>query len=153
MIEIDSILIQYRKPNTTSKMKIIELPITTTISVFGHQINGLAALKAACSKSHYLESCFGGVDKHDPKSPIAGLYVAELWHPYPRSDSDDWSDNRVYSNFLISDKPISDSDILAFAREPGKYNYCLVTENMNPRFVPAVYYVGDGGKMLLATND
>lgn len=153
MIEIGFILIQYIKPNTISKMKIIELPITATICVFGHQINGLAALKAACSKSHYLDSCLGGVDKHDPKTPIAGLYFAELWHPYPRFDSDDWSDNRVYSNFLISDKPISNADILAFAKAPGKYNYNLVTEDMNPRFAPAVYYVGDGGKMLLATDE
>lgn len=121
-------------------VRIKELSINATIKLFGHKICGLAALNAAVEKSLYMGSSID-VYPREPKEKIAGLHVVEIWHPYPRFDSFDDCDNRSYSNYLVSDKEISDNDIKGFANGAHRIDYNLVNDEMNPRYAPAIYYV------------
>lgn len=132
------------------KILIREVPKASKVEILNHILNGLDDIKKA------VESyCRIGRDSWntDPKSPIEGIHVACVYEPYPCFDSEDYAnEDRDYSNYFFSTKPFTKQQITLLSKLPGRYNAQLVREGLPEWALPAVYYCGDGDKMIVATQ-
>ena len=123
------------------------------VEILGHVFHGLDDIRAHCGK---LLRC--RCDENDTPSRIKahkqdGFCVGELYESYPCFDSSDFMyENRSYQNFVIRDRLVTDKEMLRITRLPMRSNYRLVTEEMPLDALPMVYYEGDGGMMLVATQ-
>ena len=133
-----------------AKILIREVPKASKVEILNHILNGLDDIKKA------VESyCRIGRDSWntDPKSPIEGIHVACVYKPYPCFDSEDYAnEDRDYSNYFFSTKPFTKQQITLLSKLPGRYNAQLVCEGLPEWALPAVYYCGDGDKMIVATQ-
>lgn len=81
------------------------------------------------------------------------LHVACIFEGYPCFDEHDYAyENRSYWNFFISDRPFTEQDCLEMSEMRRKYNACYVCESLPAKYLPAIYWVGDGNFILVATE-
>lgn len=81
------------------------------------------------------------------------VHVGCIYMPYPKFDSFDFADNRCYQNYIFSSKPISEKMIATAHKNSGKYDYCMVHEEILEDQLPILYYSGTGNHMLLASKN
>ena len=131
------------------KIWIREVSKTSKIEILGHVFNGLNDIKRA------VESyCRVGHTPWDlePKSPVEGVHVVCVYEPYPCFDSEDYAnEDRDFSNYFFSTKPFTKQQIKRLAGLPRRYNARIVNDNMPEWATPAVYYRGEGDKIIAAT--
>lgn len=124
-------------------LSIKQIPKVSVIRLFGIKIRGIEALKNAVEKSCYM--CYDGnpfIQSEQPKRRIYGIHVALVKSDVPCFDEFDRTVGGYYSNFLISNKVISDEDIREFSNGKHFTDGNLVNDQMNPKFAPAVYFRG-----------
>lgn len=135
---------------TMATIWIREVSKVAKVEFLGHIFNGLDDIKKS------VESyCRIGGDSWstDPKSPIEGIHVVCVYEPYPCFDSEDYAnEDRDYSNYFFSTKPFTKQQITLLSKLPGRCNAQLVCEELPEWTLPAVYYRGDGDKMIVATQ-
>lgn len=133
-----------------AKIWICEVSKASKVEILNHIFNGLDDIKKA------VESyCRIGRDSWntEPKSPIEGIHVVCVYEPYPCFDSEDYAnEDRDYSNYFFSTKPFTKQQITLLSKLPGRCNAQLVCEALPEWALPAVYYRGDGDKMIVATQ-
>ncbi len=97
-------------------LSIKKIPKDSFIRLFGVRIHGIEALKNAVEKSCYI-TYFGNpfIQTGQPQKRIYGLHVALIKYAYPCFDEFDLAVGGYYSNFLISNKVISDEEIREFS--------------------------------------
>lgn len=132
-----------------SKILIREVGKSSKIEILGHEFKGLNEIKRA------VESfCRIGSQPWDtePKSKIGGIHVICIYEPYPCFDSEDYAnENRDFSNYFFSTEPFTKQQIERLAKLPGRCNAQMVNESMPEWALPAVYYRGEGDKLIMAT--
>lgn len=132
-----------------SKIWIREVGKASKLEILGHEFNGLTDIKKA------VESyCRVGGDPWDTesKSKIEGIHVVCIYEPYPCFDSEDYAnENRDFSNYFFSTEPFTKEQIARLSRLPGRCNAQMVSDTMPEWALPAIYYRGEGGKLILAT--
>ena len=131
------------------KIYIKEVGKNSKIEILGHVFNGLADIKRAVETYCRIEReswCT------EPKSPINGIHVICVYEPYPCFDSEDYAnEDRDYSNYFFSTRPFTKQQIDRLSKLPGRCNAQIVCDTMPEWAAPAVYYRGDGEKMVVAT--
>lgn len=132
-----------------SNIWIREVSKTSKVEILGHVFNGLSDIKRAVE-------AYCRVDRQpwetEPKSPVEGIHVVCIYEPYPCFDSEDYAnEDRDFSNYFFSTKLFTKQQIERLAKLPGRCNAKMVNENMPEWAVPAVYYRGEGDKMIVAT--
>lgn len=133
---------------------IKRLSIHEDVEILGHVFHGLKEISDAVELTGSLYAVGNPrlFSRRDPKLLIPDVHVAEVWESYPCFDAEDrMYENRTYQNYFFSDKPFSPSKIREIiSRCTGMCNYQYVNDKMPICYTPALYYVGDGDKMLLA---
>lgn len=133
-----------------AKILIREVSKSSKVEILNHIFNGLDDIKKA------VESyCRIGRDSWntDPKSTVEGVHVVCVYEPYPCFDSEDYAnEDRDYSNYFFSTVPFTKQQITLLSKLPGRCNAQLVCEELPEWALPAVYYRGDGDKMIVATQ-
>ena len=121
------------------------------VTILGQTFHGLddiiahreMALSSGSSSTPYSMKTHGS----------GGLHVGEVWESYPCFDSYDFAnENRTYQNYIVRDHPITSDDLLQTKRLKNIGNCQFISEHMPLDMLPMVYYVGDGGFMLVATR-
>lgn len=132
-----------------TKNWIQEISKVSKVEILGHIFNGLDDIKNA------VESyCRIGRDSWntEPKSTVDVIHVICVYEPYPCFDSEDYaSEDRDFSNYFFSTKPFTKLQIAHLSKLPGRCNAQIVDEKIPEWAVPAVYYGGEGDKMIVAT--
>lgn len=143
-------------PDTDQGVKVMariiirEFPKTAKIEILGHTFNGLSEIKQAVE--FYSRTGRNNRWKTDPRKPVDGVHVIQVYEPYPCFDSDDYAcEDRDFCNFFFSKKPFSESDAIRLDQLPHHCNAQMVHENMPEWAVPAVYYGGDCDTIIVAT--
>lgn len=135
------------------KFKIISIPKDSSFTIFGHEFHGLDEVKTAVEvTARIIDLVFERKPtRRNPRNPIPGIHVAELYEPYPCFDSEDFAtEDRDYSNFFFSRKPFSDAAIRKLSQMKSSFNYRMVNPDMAASAVPALYYDGDSQNLYLA---
>lgn len=125
-------------------LSIKKIPKNSTIRLFGIKIRGIEALKDAVEKSCYMR--YDGnpfIQSEQPKRRIYGIHVALVKYAVPCFDEFDRAVGAYYSNFLISNKTISDEEVREFSNGKHFTDGNLVNDQMDPKFAPAVYFRGN----------
>lgn len=79
-----------------------------------------------------------------------GVHVAEVYERYPCFDSEDYAcENRYFENYFTSKEPVSDEAMKLLQNLKNGGNARLLTESTPARFLPAVYYKGEGELMIV----
>ncbi|MGM9869374.1 MAG: hypothetical protein ACI30R_07095 [Sodaliphilus sp.] len=132
-----------------SKIILQEISKTSEIEILGHKFDGLNAINQA------VESfCRFGRNSWNitPKCPVEGIYVACVYEPYPCFDSYDYAgEDRDFKNYFFSTQPFTETLLRRLSMIPKKCNARIVSETMPEWAVPAIYYGGDGDKIIVAT--
>ena len=128
---------------------IREISKTSKVEILGHVFNGLSDIKKAVETYCRIERNSWNIE---PKFPVNGLHVVCIYEPYPCFDTEDYAnEDRDYSNYFFSTKPFTKQQIDKLSKLPGRCNAQIVSGSMPEWTVPAVYYSGDGDKMVVAT--
>lgn len=132
------------------------MSIHDDVEIMGHLFHGLKEIESAVELSGSISGIRYDVsNRRNPEVVVPGIHIAEVWESYPCFDSEDrMYENRRYQNYFFSNVPFTVSTlrkILSRCRSGCNYQY--VNSDMPVEFAPAVYYVGDFGKMVLATDD
>ena len=125
------------------------------IDILGHTFNGLEDIEKATECETRISNSIGEryIRQLTPEKPVAGLHVLKLYQPYPCFDSSDMLyENRRFCNYFFSKEPFTESIINKIADSPWVDNYCLVNENMDKTFTPAIYYGGSSWNDLLVVE-
>lgn len=129
------------------KINLTEIHKYDRFEVMGHTFRSLREVDDAVSvKSRSNRDLYDRRDVSvvEPKKPIAGIYVALIYEPYPCFDSSDCCcENRGYRNYFFSSTPFSMQDIDRLADLPHKMNCRYVHEEMPEWAAPAIYWKGD----------
>ncbi len=131
------------------RINIKEIGKNSKIEIFGHVFYGLSDIKRAVETYCRIER-----DSWDtePKSPVDGIHVICVYEPYPCFDSEDYAnEDRDYSNYFFSTRPFTKQQIDRLSKLTGRCNAQIVCDTMPEWAAPAVYYNGDGDKMIVAT--
>lgn len=130
-------------------INIREVSKTSKVEILGHVFNGLSDIKKAVETYCRIERDSWDIE---PKSPVNGLHVVCIYEPYPCFDSEDYAnEDRDYSNYFFSPRPFTKQLIDKLSKLSGRCNAQIVCDSMPEWAVPAVYYSGDGDKMVIAT--
>lgn len=123
--------------------------ILDDIELFGTTIHGLKDLENYIDLSLYDDKDEEKCSRKEQHKK-GKIHVGYLWQPYPKFDSEDEADDRYYKNYIIRKYNIKDKELIRFKNLP--YHYCAsrICENMPLTMLPAIYYRGDGGYLLLA---
>lgn len=127
------------------------VPRDGQILILGHTFNGLTDISEAVGvTARITQSYFDKkrqISRKDPTKPVSGIYVLELYEPYPRFDAEDYAtENRKYHNFFFSPEPFTDekiNQIAKLSRRNGFLTNELVSDQMPAEYLPAVYFGGD----------
>ena len=131
------------------KIYIKEVGKNSKIEILGHVFNGLADIKRAVETYCRIDRDSWNTE---PKSPADGIHVICVYEPYPCFDSEDYAnEDRDYSNYFFSTRPFTKQQIDRLSKLPGRCNAQIVCDTMPEWSAPAVYYRGDGEKMVVAT--
>lgn len=138
------------------KPTTLEAPVDAVIEIFGHRFNGIKDIKNAVEVcARYNDMMAHPEDKKNIKhkkaaNPVPGIYVLELWEPYPCFDEHDYAyEHRYYGNYFFSRKPFKDNQIFKLAQMRSLYNYQLISDELNSEAIPAVHYGGDSSNPLI----
>jgi hypothetical protein len=135
-----------------------ECSIRDKVEILGHVFHGLKEIESAVeiSASPFLGDEINTelVDETTPDTPIQGVHVAEVWQSYPCFDFEDrMNEHRTYQNYFFSTKPFTPERLSEIYQKCNEQSdFALVNEDMPADLAPAVYYVGDYGKMVVATT-
>lgn len=126
--------------------------INDRINVLGHDFNGLEDVVNHCMISG--RGSYWGLDCFKPSviNEYSDIHIGELYENYPKFDSFDSGDDRVYQNFIFRTNPITENEMKEVFKIPHKSNFCMVHENIPVDCLPILYYRGDGDYMLLASG-
>lgn len=128
---------------------IREVSKNSKIEILGHVFNGLSDIKRAVESYCRIER---ELWDSDPKSPVKGVHVICIYERYPCFDSYDYAnENRNFCNYFFSTEPFTKQQIGRLAKLPRRSNAQIVNGDMPEWAVPAVYYRGEGDKMIVAT--
>lgn len=138
------------------KKKIFrKIPIDSPIEIKGHIFPNLQAIRMAAGKyARISDSLFGprSVFDIEPKVKTNGLYVMQMYEPYPCFDSEDYAnEDRDYCNYFFSTTPFTHQQIEQLAHVKPEMNGRIINERTPEWAFPAVYYSGEGNIMILAT--
>lgn len=136
------------------KRKVFEIiPVDTPVKIMGHVFPNLKAIRMSVGKyARITESFFGERTIFDgtPKDCPAGIYVLQMYEPYPCFDSDDYAnEDRDYCNYFFSDKPFTNQQIEALANISPEMNSRIINERTPEWAFPAIYYRGEGNQMIV----
>ncbi len=132
-----------------AKIWIREVSKTSKIEILGHVFNGLNEIKSAVESYCRVEREPWDTE---PKSPVEDIHVVCVYEPYPCFDSEDYAnEDRDFSNYFFSTKPFTKQQIERLAKLPGRCNAQMVIETIPEWAVPAVYYRGEGDKIIVVT--
>lgn len=88
--------------------------------------------------------------KEDFRPLSVGTHVAEVYERYPCFDSYDYAyENRYFENYFTLKEPISDETMKLLQNLKNSGNAQLLTESTPARFLPAIYYAGEGDLMIV----
>ena len=139
-----------------SKVVLEVLPNDGKIEILGHVFTGIEEISKAVEVRGKMTPDFRGerdLVECIPEKPIEDLHILELYQPYPCFDSyDSLYENRRFSNFFFSNIPFSDERINEIVNLKKTTNYCMVNEDMNVDFLPAVYFQGDSRYNLIVAK-
>lgn len=136
-------------------MRLIRLGKDDRFEIFGHVFNGIRDVELAIEYHSRINKGSDGKRFHwasEPKKPIDGIHVAQLYEPYPRFDSDD-CDTRDYCNYYFSTTPFTAQKVGQLSTIPGRFNACQVTALMPAWAAPAIYRDGDSSTIIVALPD
>lgn len=125
-------------------------PVTQELQFAGHAFQGLDDLlgQVEISASGAGEAY---ISRHEATG--IGLHVGETSLRYPCFDSEDYaSEDRCYRNFIIRQHPVGVDEIRRFHAIKPLANDRRVHELVPRDMLPMVYYDGEGGFMLVATD-
>lgn len=125
------------------------LSVQDGFTVLGHHFDGLRDVQRAVELYHRRKR--STMDANNP-ALHDGIHVLCDYEPYPIFDSYDWGEDRIYANYFFLPRPFTGSDIAAIDAVEHHGNFCAAGEELP--FVdrmPLLYYIGDGGSMLLVT--
>lgn len=131
-----------------TKIKLRELSTFSKIEIFGHEFNGLDDIKKVVETY-----CRIGSDpwNTEPKTPVENIHVTCIHEPYPCFDVEDYAnEDRDYSNYFFSPVPLTHHQIIRLSKLSRKCNAQIVSDAMPEWAVPALYYCGEGNKMIMA---
>lgn len=132
-----------------------EVSIWNPVEVMGHVFPNLKAIRMAVGKyARIADPLFGKRTIFDgtPKECPDGLYVLQVYEPYPCFDSDDYAnEDRDYCNYFFSDKPFTEQQIEELAHIKAEMNSRIINDRTPEWAFPSVYYEGDGNTMMIAT--
>lgn len=132
-----------------------EVSIGNSVEIMGHVFPNLKAIRMAVGKyARIADPLFGKRTIFDgtPKECPDGLYVLQMYEPYPCFDSDDYAnEDRDYCNYFFSDKPFTEQQIEQLAHIKPEMNSRIINERTPEWAFPSVYYQGDGNTMMVAT--
>lgn len=132
-----------------------EVFIWNPVEVMGHVFPNLKAVRMAVGKyARIADPLFGKRTIFDgtPKECPDGLYVLQVYEPYPCFDSDDYAnEDRDYCNFFFSDKPFTEQQIEELAHIKTEMNSRIINDRTPEWAFPSVYYKGEGNTMMIAT--
>lgn len=140
-----------------AKIMVKEAPLDGEIVILGHTFNGLKDISEAVGvTARITQSYFDKkrqISRKDPTKPVSGIYVLELYEPYPCFDAEDYAnENRKYHNFFFSTEPFTDekiNQIAKLSRRNGFLTNELVSDQMPAEYLPAVYFKGNPRDKLL----
>lgn len=124
--------------------------IKDTITVLGHTFHGLEDVIVHRTAFARIGHSDISISSCVPKKHISGLHVSEFYASYPVFDSYDVGDDRTYQNYVFTNEPIDEVRLKEISEISCNYNYCMVHERIPERFLPILYYSGDGDYMILA---
>lgn len=139
------------------ELTIKEIPIRDKVLIMGHSFHGLEEIKACVEISCYKHDL-----THDHPfnikaghKKINGIHIAEMWAPYPCFDSSDsLHENRTFRNYFFSREPFTETRLREiFGSCHQRMNFCLVNDAMPDSCAPALYYEGEGEKMVFALRE
>lgn len=132
-----------------------EVSVETPIEIMGHVFPNIKAIRMAVGKyARIADPLFGKRTIFDgtPKECPEGLYVLQMYEPYPCFDSDDYAnEDRDYCNYFFSDRPFTNQQIEALAQIKAEMNSRIINDQTPEWAFPAIYYRGDGNIMIVAT--
>lgn len=132
-----------------------EIHIDSPVEIKGCIFSGLQAIRGAVGKfARISDSLFGSrnVFEVEPKGDSHGMYVLQMYEPYPCFDSEDYADeDRDYCNLFFSDQPFTEQQIEQLAHVEPEMDFRIINERTPEWAFPAVYYRGDGDIMLVAS--
>lgn len=125
-------------------------PIATKVNICGHTFDGLEEIQRLTEISGT-----GYLNQYITKKDIGceDVHVGQIYQRYPCFDSSDYAyENRYYQNYLIRKEAISEQDVYKALAMKSQGNEKRVHELTPAKMLPMVYYKGEGGFMLIATN-
>ncbi len=136
--------------DTTRETVIKKVSIADDVEILGHVFHGLEDIRKHVEMSLYKRYSYGPADEQKQEKTCE-VHVGEMWMPYPCFDAEDYAnEDRTYQNFVFRDRPITQDDMKALSELRSKGDECRVSELMPAEVLPVVYYVGEGGIMLVA---
>ena len=116
--------------------------VTENFQIFGETLHGLDDILAYMEISIGINQTSASIEKPEKRGE---LHVGQLWERYPCFDLSDYAtERRFYQNYIIRKEPIRETEILQLKK-------FRISERIPLDMLPMVYYVGDGGFMLVAT--
>lgn len=122
------------------------------ITVLGHDFNGLDDVqrhRTQCIRNN-SPSFDRAVVKRIKTDPL--IYICEIYENYPRFDSYDNCDDRTYRNYLFKKRPFTSDDMRERGQMFSESKFCMVHERIPEKYLPVLYYPGEGDYMILATS-
>ncbi|MCH5310397.1 MAG: hypothetical protein J1E57_00290 [Prevotella sp.] len=116
--------------------------VIENFQIFGETLHGLDDILAYMEISIGINQTSASIEKPEKRGE---LHVGQLWERYPCFDLSDYATERCfYQNYIIRKEPIRETEILQLKK-------FRISERIPLDMLPMVYYVGDGGFMLVAT--
>ena len=123
--------------------------VTENFQIFGETLHGLDDILAYMEISIGINQTSASIEKPEKRGE---LHVGQLWERYPCFDLSDYAtERRFYQNYIIRKEPIRKTEILQLKELPSFGNSKRINERIPFDMLPMVYYVGEGGFMLVAT--
>ena len=125
------------------------------IEILGHIFRGLEEIENSVEIETRVTNVIGkrNIRQISSEDIIPGIHILKLYEPYPCFDSSDFLyENRRYCNYFFSKNLFTLDDINRIANTRWHNNYCLVNEDLNEEFLPAIYYGGTTGDDLIVAN-
>lgn len=123
------------------------------IKVFGHEFHGLGDISAHCELG--MKNMIYSPDFSCPmtEDPYKDIHIGLVYEDYPKFDSSDDDDERIYGNYIFRHAPITEMELMEMRRKvPHTGNFCMVHEKIPFECLPLLFYPGDGSYMVLASS-
>lgn len=130
-------------------------PVEKPMTLLGHTFANFAELRLAAELCGKTKVCSGERYRtYIPGNHIyaGGVHVARMDEDYPRFDSCDACDNRMYQNYVFSDRPFTTAMLQEYASLSNGFNYNKIAEGLATDMLPIVYYAGDHNYVQVATR-